>query len=42
MDLITKVEKQRGKMRVIINDDTTIMVPISLYRERPLNENDPT
>lgn len=37
MDLITSIEKQRGKMRVVINDDTTILVPISLFRERPLS-----
>ncbi|MBQ8536952.1 MAG: MoaD/ThiS family protein, partial [Clostridia bacterium] len=40
MDLITQVEKQRGKMRVVVNDETTIMVPISLFRERPLQEGD--
>jgi len=40
MDTITSVEKQRGKMRVVINEDTTVMVPISLFRERPLNVGD--
>lgn len=38
MDVITSISKERGKMRVIINDCTDIMVPVSLFRERPLNE----
>lgn len=40
MDLITNIEKLRGKMRVVINDETVILVPISLFRERPLNSGD--
>lgn len=41
MDLITSIEKQRGKMRIVVNDETTMMVPISLFRERPLQSGDP-
>jgi len=41
MDIVTGLEKQRGKMRMIINEDTTILVPMSLFRERPFQVGDP-
>jgi len=41
MDIVTGLETQRGKMRMIINEDTTILVPMSLFRERPFQVGDP-
>lgn len=41
MDIVTGLEKQRGKIRMIINEDTTILVPMSLFRERPFQMGDP-
>lgn len=39
MDVITSIKKERGRYRVTINDSESILVPISLLRERPLKEN---
>ena len=36
MDLITSITRERGRLRVIINDDSEVLVPVSLFRERPL------
>ena len=38
MDVITGIRKERGKMRVTLNMEQDILVPISLFRERPLAE----
>jgi len=35
MDIVTDLEKQRGKMRMVVNEDRVFMVPLSLFRERP-------
>ena len=36
MEVITAITKQRGKYLVTINESETIIVPLSLMRERPL------
>lgn len=41
MEVITAIEKQRGKMRVTISESQQILVPISLFRERPLQVGQP-
>lgn len=41
MDVITSIKKERGKMRVTISECDEILVPISLFRERPLEEGQP-
>ena len=41
MDVITAIKKERGKYRVTINDAENVLVPISLMRERPLQEGQP-
>lgn len=41
MDVITSIKKERGKMRVVISECDEILVPISLFRERPLEEGQP-
>ena len=38
MDVITAIKKERGKYRVTINDAEDVLVPVSLMRERPLQE----
>lgn len=38
MDIITSIRKERGKWRVTINESDDILVPASLFRERPLQE----
>ena len=38
MDVITGIRRERGKMRVTLNLDQDVLVPISLFRERPLEE----
>lgn len=38
MDVITSIKKQRGFFRVTVNESETIVVPVSLMRERPLTE----
>lgn len=38
MDVITSIKKERGKMRVTISEADEIVVPVSLFRERPLEE----
>lgn len=38
MDVITSIKKERGKMRVTVSESDEILVPISLFRERPLEE----
>ena len=40
MDLITSITRERGRLRVIINDDSEVLVPLSLFRERPLTVGD--
>lgn len=41
MDMITAITRERGRLRVIINDDSEILVPLSLFRERPLTVGEP-
>lgn len=41
MDVITSIKKERGKMRITVSDSDVILVPISLFRERPLEEGQP-
>lgn len=41
MEVITAIKKERGKMRVTISESDEILVPISLFRERPLQEGEP-
>lgn len=41
MDLITSITRERGRLRVIINDDSEVLVPVSLFRERPLTVGEP-
>lgn len=41
MDVITSITKERGKMRITISESVEMLVPISLFRERPLQEGQP-
>ena len=41
MDVITAIRRERGKMRITINDATEALVPLLLFRERPLSEGQP-
>jgi len=41
MDVITAINKERGRYRVTINESDDVMVPVSLMRERPLKEGQP-
>lgn len=41
MDVITAIHKERGKMRITISESDELLVPISLFRERPLQEGQP-
>ena len=41
MDMITAITRERGRLRVIINDDSEVLVPLSLFRERPLTVGEP-
>lgn len=41
MDVITSIKKERGKMRITVSESDVILVPISLFRERPLEEGQP-
>ena len=38
MDVITAIRRERGKIRVCVNGDTELLVPLALFRERPLAE----
>lgn len=38
MDVITEVKRERGKFHVTVNGSETILVPLGLFRERPLDE----
>ena len=40
MDIITAITKERGRLRVVINEDSEVLVPVSLFRERPLSVGD--
>lgn len=40
MDVITAITKERGRLRVVINEDSEVLVPVSLFRERPLSVGD--
>ena len=41
MDVITAIRRERGKMRITIDDATEVLVPLLLFRERPLSEGQP-
>lgn len=41
MDIITRITRQHGKMQIVISEQETIVVPLSLFRERPLTEGQP-
>ena len=41
MDMITSITRERSRLRVIINDDSEVFVPLSLFRERPLTVGEP-
>lgn len=41
MDVITAIKKERGKVRVTVSECTEVLVPLSLFRERPLTEGEP-
>lgn len=41
MEVITAIKKERGKMRITISESDEILVPLSLFRERPLQEGEP-
>lgn len=41
MDVITSIKKERGKMRITVSESDEFLVPISLFRERPLEEGQP-
>lgn len=41
MDMITAITRERGRLRVTINDDSEVLVPLSLFRERPLTVGEP-
>jgi regulatory protein len=41
MDVITSIRRERGKFRVTINGSEDVLVPLALFRERPLNEGEP-
>lgn len=41
MDIITRITRQRGKMQIVISEQETIVVPLSLFRKRPLTEGQP-
>lgn len=41
MDVITAIKKERGRYRVTINESEDVIVPVSLMRERPLQEGQP-
>lgn len=41
MDIITSIRKERGKFRVVISEQENIIVPLALFRERPLQEGQP-
>ena len=38
MDIITSIHKERGKWRITVNESDDLLVPSSLFRERPLHE----
>ena len=40
MDVITAITKERGRLRIGVNEDSEVLVPVSLFRERPLSVGD--
>ncbi len=38
MEIITGIKKERGRFRITISDSEELLVPVSLFRERPLQE----
>ena len=41
MDVITGIRKERGRFRVTVNEAEDVLVPFTLFRERPLQEGQP-
>lgn len=41
MDVITSIRKERGRYRVTVSESDEFLVPVSLMRERPLQEGQP-
>ena len=41
MDVITEIRKERGRYRVTVSESDEFLVPVSLMRERPLQEGQP-
>ncbi len=41
MDVITSIHRERGKFRIIVNGSENVLVPLALFRERPLREGEP-
>lgn len=41
MDVITGIERQQGRVRITVNEEVVIRVPLSLFRERPLEAGAP-
>lgn len=41
MDVITAIRKERGRYRVTVSESEEFLVPVSLMRERPLQEGQP-
>lgn len=41
MDVITDISRERGRYRVTVSESDTILVPVSLMRERPLTVGQP-
>ena len=41
MDVITAITKERGRLRIGVNEDSEVLVPVSLFRERPLTVGEP-
>lgn len=37
MDVITLIKRERGRVRIVINDSDSILIPLALFRERPLS-----
>lgn len=38
MEIITGIKKERGRFRITISDSEELLVPVSLFHERPLQE----
>ncbi|MDD6051682.1 MAG: regulatory protein RecX [Clostridiales bacterium] len=41
MEVITGIKRERGRIRVTVNESEDVLVPLPLFRERPLQEGQP-